>query len=83
MTAAVQPELPFTGPLVSFVLTPDQCDRLFPLVRQQVTDRRGLLFVSIAPFIAVDLDGTQLRLQAVWLPWKTVNKVLRLIKAST
>jgi hypothetical protein len=70
----MQPELPFD--LVTILLTDAQRRQLEPLVRRQ--GRRGLLLVSIAPHIQ---NGNNVfRLQAKFLPWRTANKILKLIR---
>jgi hypothetical protein len=79
-TLPVHPELPFTAGITTITLTPDQERDLLPLVQRQVIDRRGLLFFSVAPFMDVEAGSPALRLQAVFLPWKIANRVLKLIR---
>jgi hypothetical protein len=74
----MQPELPFD--LVTILLTDAQRRQLEPMVRRQCQDRRGLLLVSIAPHI--QNDNNVFRLQAKFLPWRTANKILKLIRES-
>jgi hypothetical protein len=70
-----------TGDLVEVVLTETQRCQLLPLVRQQSTTRRGLLLVSIAPFL--DQGTSKLRLQAVFLQQAAAAKVLKIIQNVT
>ena len=76
------PELPFPTEPVSFALTREQHLLLLPLVRKQTTSKKGLLCVSIAPFIRVENGETKLRLQAIFLEQKTATKVLRAIRGN-
>jgi hypothetical protein len=78
-TAVNHPELPFDSELVTVVLSDEQKAQLLPLVRQQVVDRRGLLFCSVAPFLDVQDGETKLRLQAAFIDHKTAGKILKLI----
>lgn len=71
-----QLNLPFD--LVAFPLTEEQARLVVPLVRRQAEDRRGLLFVSVAPNVQ---DGSNLfTLQAQFLPWRKANRVLKIIR---
>jgi hypothetical protein len=78
-----QAELPFNSEIVTVVLSDRQRDQLMPLVEKQATDRRAVVFVSVAPFWDLDAGETRLRLQAAFLDWKTANKVLKLIRAAS
>jgi hypothetical protein len=73
-----QTELTFDPGLVTLVLTDSQRQQLEPLVRRQVKDRRGLLFVSVAPFL--ENGQTAFRLQAKFVPHRTANRLLRIIR---
>jgi hypothetical protein len=59
-------------------LTDEQGPQLAPLVRRQVLDRKGLLPVSVAPFM--ENGETAFQRQAQFLEWKTASKVLKLIR---
>jgi hypothetical protein len=74
------PELPFDAGVVTVTLTAEQHAQLLPLVRRQVTDRLGLLLMSIAPYVEVEAGETKLRLQVMYLDWKTARKILKLIR---
>jgi hypothetical protein len=69
-------ELPFDPGIITIELSPAQVCDLIPLLRRQVIDRRGLIFVSIAPYI----EANGFRLQAKFLRWPVANKVLKLLK---
>jgi hypothetical protein len=73
-------ELPFSDAIVTVALSDQQQAQLLPLVSRQAIHRKGLLFLSVAPFWSVEEQQTQLRLQATFLPWKTANKILKLIR---
>ena len=75
----MQPEPPFDS-LVTLRLTDEQRQQLEPLVRRQVEDRKGLLLVSVAPFM--ENGEPAFRMQAMFLPWKTASKVLKLVSES-
>jgi hypothetical protein len=66
--------------LVNLVLTDEQRRQLEPLVRRQTHDRRGLLFVSVAPFWSVEAGQTRLRLQAKFLPWARARRALKVMQ---
>jgi hypothetical protein len=71
-----QLDLPFD--LVTFPLTEEQVRLVAPLVRRQAEDRRGLLFVSVAPNVQ---DGSNVfTFQAKFLPWRKANRVLKIIR---
>lgn len=62
---------------IELTLTDSQAAELLPLVRQQVSSRRGLLLVSVAPFLN---DGTtRLRLQAQYVRQPAAAKILKLM----
>jgi len=73
-------ELPFGPDLITLALTDSQSQQLRCLIRRQVTDRKGLLSCSVAPFISSENGETHFRLQAAFIPWKTANKVLKIIR---
>jgi hypothetical protein len=66
--------------VVTLVLTDEQRRWLEPLVRRQAQDRRGLLFVSVAPFWSVEAGQTRLRLQAKFLPWARARRALKVMQ---
>jgi len=68
------------GEIITLYLTSGQREFLEPLVRRQVKDRRGLIFVSVAPFF--DEGTSHFRMQAKWVRWKDANKALRIINES-
>ena len=44
-------------------------------------NRKGLLLVSVAPFM--ENGEPAFRMQAIFLPWKTASKVLKLVSESS
>jgi len=71
-----QPKLPFK--IVTLPLTDEQGRLVAPLVRRQAKERKGLLLVSVAP--NVEQGRNEFRLQAVFLPWPSANRVLRIVR---
>lgn len=66
--------------IVTVLLTDEQRNALAPLVREATADRKGVIFFSAAP--CIENGQREFRLQAKCLPWKTANKVLKLIRES-
>lgn len=64
--------------ILTVVLTDAQRSQLEPLVRRQTRDRRGLIFVTVGPFM--QNGQTAFRLQAKFLKSKAANKVLKIIR---
>ena len=77
---AIEPES--VNNLVEVPLFAYQAKDLWELVRRQEKDRKGLIFMSVAPYMLADECGwARLRMQAAFVSSKAAQKILKLIQA--
>ena len=69
------------GQVVTIQLLERQAEDLWPIVRRQVDDKKGLIFYSVAPYLTMKPGCVQLRMQAVFVPHPKANKILKLIQS--
>jgi len=68
--------------IIQLSLTDRQQESLWPLVRQQQANRKGLLLFSVAPYVVTENGVIKLRMQAVYLEQSASIKVLKIIEES-
>lgn len=73
-------DTPSPTEIITVNILQSQAAELWPLVQRQATDRKGLIFVSVAPYMTRHNSWARLRLQAVFMPHKAANKILKIIR---
>jgi hypothetical protein len=58
-----------------------QAKDLWALVRRQHTDRKGAIFMSVAPHMVDEGGWSRLRLQAAFVPHLKANKIIKIIQS--